>query len=81
VQLKKRGVAGLVICSTPFKSLAKHQAKVFGMPDLEIVFIDHPLGGITLDKVAARAAQASDQVLAGAGSKAATQAATGKAAA
>ena len=66
MQLRKRGATGLVICSQPFKSLATHQAKVFGVPDLEIVFIDHPLGGITLDQVAARAAQASAQVLAGA---------------
>jgi hypothetical protein len=62
-ELQKRGVVSAVICSDPFFKLAKAQACVFGVPDLPLVVIPHPLGGIELASVMARADAALPQVL------------------
>jgi len=63
-ELRKRGLVTAVICSTPFEKLGRAQARVLGVPDLPLVMIDHPLGGIAIDAVRTRAAQASPAVLA-----------------
>ena len=57
-ELRKRGLMTAVIYSTPFEQLARTQARVFGVPDLPLVMITHPLGGIALEQVRARADQA-----------------------
>jgi hypothetical protein len=44
--------------------LGTAQAKVFGVPDLPLLQIDHPLGGLGMDKVRERAAAALPQLLA-----------------
>lgn len=63
-QIRKRGCAGVVICSTPFRTLATGQARVNGVPDLPLVLIDHPLGGLAEDQVLLRVEQALPQVMA-----------------
>ena len=63
-ELRKRGLRTGVICSTPFERLGQAQAKVFGAPDLPLVMIQHPLGGIRIDQVRERAQQALPKVLA-----------------
>ncbi len=63
-ELRKRGVAAAVICSEPFLRLAKTQARVFGVPDLKIILIPHPLGGLDLDGVKSRAEIAAPQAVA-----------------
>jgi len=60
---RKRGLATAVICSTPFEKLGRAQARVFGVPDLPLVVIQHPLGGIGIDDVRVRAQQASTSVV------------------
>lgn len=55
-ELWKRGVFAVVICSTPFMKLGTAQARTFGAPDLPLIEIPHPLGGLTLDRVQERAA-------------------------
>jgi hypothetical protein len=62
-ELRKRGLVAAVICSDPFLKLAQAQARVFGVPDLRLVVIPHPLGGIELAGVMARADAALPQVL------------------
>ena len=62
-ELRKRGLVTAVICSTPFEKLGRAQARVLGVPDLPLVMIQHPLGGLGMDGVRARAAQASPVVL------------------
>ncbi|MGE5527029.1 MAG: hypothetical protein ACM3SS_25175 [Rhodospirillaceae bacterium] len=62
-QLTLRGVPAAVICSTPFRNLGTAQAKVFGVPDLPLVMIPHPLGGIALSDVQQRADHALPQLL------------------
>lgn len=62
-ELSKRGMITAQICSDPFVRLGTSQAKTFGVPDLPIVIIPHPLGGLTLDKVEERARVALPQIM------------------
>ena len=62
-QLTKRGLIATVVCSDSFMKLGTAQAKVFGVPDLPLLKIQHPLGGLNMDKVRARAAVAVPQLL------------------
>ena len=61
-QLTKRGLIAAVICSDSFMKLGKAQAKVFGVPDLPLLEIKHPLGGLAIDYVRERAAAALPQL-------------------
>ena len=62
-QLTKRGLIAAVVCSDTFMKLGAAQAKVFGVPDLPLLKIQHPLGGLQMDKVRERAAIALPQLL------------------
>jgi hypothetical protein len=62
-QLTKRGLIAAVVCSDSFMKLGTAQAKVFGVPDLPLLRIQHPLGGLDLEKVRERAAVALPQLL------------------
>ena len=62
-QLTKRGLLAAVVCSDSFMKLGKAQAKVFGVPDLPLLEIKYPLGGLNLDQVRERAAVAMPQLL------------------
>jgi hypothetical protein len=54
-ELRKRGVVSAVVCSTSFETLGRTQARVFGVPDLPLIMIPHPLGGLGRDEVRSRA--------------------------
>ena len=62
-ELAKRGLTTAVICSEPFRALGKNQARVFGAPELPLVMIVHPLGGLSLEQVEGRALVAIPQVI------------------
>lgn len=62
-QLRKRGLIAAVVCSDTFMKLGTAQAKVFGVPDLPLLRIPHPLGGLSIDKVRERAEAALPQLL------------------
>ena len=62
-ELRKRGLSVAVICTEPFLKLGKAQAKVFGVADLPLVLIPHPLGGIGLEQVHGRAEYALPQLV------------------
>jgi hypothetical protein len=62
-QLTKRGVIAAVVCSDSFMKLGTAQAKTFGVPDLPLLQIKHPLGGLQMEKVRERAAVALPQFL------------------
>lgn len=62
-ELRKRGLVTAVICSAPFLKLGENQARVFGVPDLPLVVIPHPLGGLALDAVRERAAVATPTLI------------------
>ena len=54
-ELRKRGLVTAVIYSGPFEKLGSNQAKTFGVPELPLLKIPHPLGGLALQDVTARA--------------------------
>jgi hypothetical protein len=62
-ELRKRGLVTAVVCSTAFQKLGQTQAKIFGVPDLPLLIIPHPLGGLDIDSVRARAEVASPQLV------------------
>ena len=62
-ELRKRGLITAVICSAPFLKLGKTQAGVLGVPDLHLVMIPHPLGGLSIEQVEGRALVAIPQVV------------------
>lgn len=62
-ELRKRGLVTAVICTDPFLKLGKAQSRVFGTPDLPLIVIPHPLGGISLEKVEGRAQVAIPEFL------------------
>lgn len=62
-QLTKRGLIAAVVCSETFMKLGTAQAKVFGVPELPLLTIKHPLGGLGMDKVRERAAAALPQLI------------------
>jgi len=62
-QLQKRGVVAIVICSRPFEGLARGQARIHGCADLPLIMIDHPLGGMDMATVQARADEAAPQII------------------
>ncbi len=62
-ELRKRGILTAVVLSEPFLKLGKTQARVLGVPDLPLIMIQHPLGGIAMDGVNARAKVAVSQIV------------------
>lgn len=62
-ELRKRGLATAVICSDPFVRLGRTQALVLGTPDLPLVIVPHPVGGLSLEQVQTRAKVAVPQVV------------------
>ena len=62
-ELRKRGPITAVVCSNVFLKLGQTQAKIFGVPDLPLLVIPHPLGGLDLDSVKGRADVAAPQLI------------------
>ena len=62
-ELRKRGLVTAVVCSNAFLKLGQTQAKIFGVPDLPLLVIPHPLGGLDLDSVRGRAEVATQQLV------------------
>jgi hypothetical protein len=51
-----------VVCTTTFEGLARRAAESLGMPDLPLIVIEHPLGGLRPDEVAGRVRQAAERL-------------------
>ena len=62
-ELRKRGLVTAVVCSDAFLRLGQTQAKVFGVPDLPLLIVRHPVGGLDLNSVEARAETAAPQLV------------------
>lgn len=61
--LAKRGLITAVVCSDPFMKLGQAQARTFGVPDLPLLRIPHPLGGISVEQVSGRVEVALPKLL------------------
>ena len=63
MELEKRGTPTICICTTDFKLLAKAESKALGLPQLAILFLPHPIGGISPDEVVRKADNAIDEMI------------------
>jgi hypothetical protein len=54
VELEKRGIPTISICTDEFAPLGRMEAKTLRMPHLSIVTIPHPLGGLKPEEVVAK---------------------------
>lgn len=61
--MEKRGVPTVTICTDEFLSLALAEARALGMPDLPIVTVPHPVGGLLPEHVEKKADQALKEVI------------------
>ena len=55
----------MTLCTEAFIGLAREESRNLGMPELPIVIIEHPLGGLKQGQVAVRAQEAAAQVVLG----------------
>jgi hypothetical protein len=62
--LEKQGVPTIIITTTSFNGLAKMEATAFGIPDVAILAVPHPLGaGLPPDKVKMKAENAMEALV------------------
>jgi hypothetical protein len=62
IALERRGVPAYVVCTTEMVTTARIAARAAGVPELPLTVIDHPLGSLTDDLLAARADVALGQI-------------------
>ena len=64
IELEKAGRPAVVVTTTEFRPIAETMAEHFGLPDLRIVVLPHPIGGTEPDTLSRWADDAVDTVLA-----------------
>ena len=64
IELEKAGRPAVVVTTTEFRPIAETMAEHFGLPDLRIVVLPHPIGGTDPDTLSRWADDAVDTVLA-----------------
>ncbi|MBI2909572.1 MAG: hypothetical protein HYX92_18170 [Chloroflexi bacterium] len=57
------GIPTVLICTEAFVPLARAEAKAMGLPDMRIVSIPHPLGGLFEERVRERARSAVPAII------------------
>jgi hypothetical protein len=62
IAVERRGVPAYAVCTSELVTTARIAARAAGVPDLPLTVIDHPLGSLTEDLLAARARVASDRI-------------------
>lgn len=63
MKLEEQGIPTITLGTYEFENLAKLQARSMGHPDLRLVFITHPLGGIPAEEASKKARAAVDDVV------------------
>jgi hypothetical protein len=64
VTLERAGTPAVVVTTTAFETLARHEAHTLGMEALPLLVVDHPLGGEPPARVTDKAARAMAQLAA-----------------
>ncbi len=65
MELERRGVPTVTVCTDRFVKLGEIERRALGMPELPMAIAIHPLGGIKKEAVAAKADALLEQVIAG----------------
>src|SRR5947207_989491 len=63
IELEKAGRPAIVVTTTEFRPIAETMAGHFGLPDLRLVVLPHPIGGTDPDTLSRWADDAVDAVL------------------
>ncbi len=64
MELERRGVPTVTVCTDRFVKLGEVERRALGMPELPMAIAIHPLGGIKQDAVLAKADALVEQVIA-----------------
>lgn len=65
MELERRGVATVTVCTDRFTRLAEIERHALGMPELAMAVAPHPLGGLAVGAVQAKANALLEQVVRG----------------
>ena len=60
---EKAGIPAAVFATTEFSNAARAQAKALGLPDFEVILVEHPIQPLTVDEVHGRADAVFEQLL------------------
>ncbi len=63
VFFEKAGIPVAAFATTEFANAARAQADALGMPDFELIYVEHPIQPLTEAEVRARADAVFDQLL------------------
>ncbi|MCY4366392.1 MAG: hypothetical protein OXE17_09245 [Chloroflexi bacterium] len=55
MELERRGVATVTVCSHLFQRLGEVERRSLGMPDLPMAIAPHPIGGMPAETASAKA--------------------------
>jgi len=55
VRFERRGIPAVGVATAPFADEAIEQARLLGMPDCRVAYIDHPVQLLSAGELAARA--------------------------
>jgi len=64
VRLEEKGIPSVPLATDEFRTAARVQASRLGRPDLDAVFVPHPIQDQTLAEIEARADAVIEQVVA-----------------
>jgi len=59
----KAGVTSITFVSPPFKTLAQRRCEALGLPDVPLIWVDHPMMNLNLQQVDALAERVLPEVL------------------
>jgi surfactin synthase thioesterase subunit len=55
--LQGKGILAAAICTHTFEPMERREREGLGLPDLPVLFIGHPLGGLRAEEVGTRVAE------------------------
>ena len=64
MELERRGVATVTVCSHLFQRLGDVERRSLGMPDLPMAIAPHPIGGVAPETASAKADDLFDNIVA-----------------
>jgi hypothetical protein len=63
IELERRGIPAIAICTEPFVPGAKAMCNLAGLPEQRFATISHPIGSLTASQIRERALEAAPQVI------------------
>ena len=65
MELERRGIPTVTVCSHLFQRLGNVERRSLGMPDLPLAVAPHPIGGVPAETAVAKAEALFDTVVQG----------------